>query len=62
MIQSFLCEDGRGRLVPAPGHASDTTDIGVREGVERGRGEVEVGQGTCFTTVGNSDGDALALV
>jgi len=49
-------------LVPTPGHAGDTTDGGIREGVECGGGEIEVGDFTPCATVSQSDGDALALV
>lgn len=54
---------GEKRLVgPDPGHARQTAEVLGRELVERGGGEVEVGEGTACAAVGDRDGYGLALV
>lgn len=55
-------KEGSTSLVERPRHAVETTDGGVRHGVEGSGGEVERPLGTASATVGDRDADGFTLV
>ena len=48
--------------IPDPGDARETTNGLVREVVEGGGGEIQIGDGTAGATIGDSDCGALSLI